>query len=270
MVMAAASAAAGGRWREYLIEAWALGMFMLSAAAVSVLLESPAGIGHRWLPDPALRRALAGLAMGITAVLLIRSRWGRQSGAHMNPAVTLAFWSLGRVQSTDMLGYVAGQFFGGLAGVALAVALFGSAFTLAPVHYIVTVPGAGGPAQAFAAEFAMAFALLLAVLVCSGEARLERFTPFVAGALVAVFIAVEAPLSGMSINPARSFASAVPAGDWTHLWLYFAAPLLGMWSAALVFRLSRRPRGCAKLWHTADVRCIHCGFDPHPQPEGSR
>jgi aquaporin Z len=268
--MVAVSAVAGGRWREYLIEAWALGMFMLSAAAVSVLLESPAGLGHRLLPDPTLRRALTGLAMGITAVLLIRSRWGRQSGAHMNPAVTLAFWSLGSVRSTDMLGYVSGQFLGALAGVVLAAVLFGASFTVAPVHYIVTVPGAGGQAPAFAAEFVMAFVLLLAVLVCSGDPRSERFTPFVAGALVAVFIAIEAPLSGMSINPARSFASAVPAGDWTALWLYFAAPPLGMLSAALVFRLSKRPRGCAKLWHTADVRCIHCGFNPHPQPEGSR
>lgn len=268
--MVPVSAVAGGRWREYLIEAWALAMFMLSAAAVSVLLESPSGIGHRWLPEPALRRTLSGLAMGITAVLLIRSRWGRQSGAHMNPAVTLAFWSLGSVRSTDMLGYVGGQFLGALGGVVLAALLFGASFTSAPVHYIVTVPGAGGLAPAFAAEFAMAFVLLLAVLVCSGDPRGERFTPFVAGALVAAFIAVEAPLSGMSINPARSFASAVPAGEWTALWLYFTAPPLGMLSAALAFRLSKRPRGCAKLWHTADVRCIHCGFDPHPQPEGSR
>ena len=115
----AASVGIGSHWREYLIEAWALGMFMLSAACVSVLLDGPGSPGRILLPDPAIRRALAGLAMGVTAVLLIRSPWGRQSGAHMNPAVTLGFWMLGKVRTVDALGYAVGQFMGGLVGVPL-------------------------------------------------------------------------------------------------------------------------------------------------------
>jgi aquaporin Z len=264
---AAARQAAGGRWREYLIEGWALGMFMLSAATVGVLLESPALGAPRALPDADFRRALAGGAMGTTAVLLMRSKWGRQSGAHMNPAVTLGFWMLGRVRLADLVGYVACQFAGGLVGVLLAAIMFGSWFTQAPVHYALTMPGVYGPWVAFGAEFGLSFMLFMAVLECSADPRTERYTPYLAGLLVAMFITFEAPLSGMSINPARSFASAAPAGDWTDLWLYFVAPPLGMLGAALLSRALRRRPGCAKLWHAADVRCIHCGF--HPQaPNG--
>jgi aquaporin Z len=69
---------------------------------------------------------------------------------------------------------------------------------------------------------------------------------------------LEAPFSGMSMNPARSFASAAPAGLWDALWIYFVAPPLGMLGAAAIHaRLDARV-GCAKLQHSADVPCIHC------------
>jgi aquaporin Z len=107
-------------WPEYLMEAVLLGLFMLSACSFVVLLESPGSPVHRMLPDPLLRRFVLGLAMGGTAVALIYSRWGMQSGAHMNPAVTLTFHRLGKVPRRDALAYVAAQFTGGLLGVLLA------------------------------------------------------------------------------------------------------------------------------------------------------
>src|SRR5262249_4651133 len=179
-----------------------------------------------------------------------------------NPAVTLGFWLLGKVRSADAAGYIAAQFAGGTLGVLVAVAMFGAAFTGAPVSYVLTVPGSQGSGVAFAAETLLAFAMLTTVLALTGKPRLARYTPYVAGTLVAVFITFEAPLSGMSINPARSFASAVPAGMWEHLWIYFTAPTLGMLTAAALFRWQRWGTGCAKLLHTDDVRCIHCGHEP--------
>ena len=85
-------------WPEYLIEAWALGMFMISAGVVTVLVEHPDFGVPEVIESAALRRALIGLAMGATAIALIYSPWGRRSGAHMNPAVTLTFWRLGKVR----------------------------------------------------------------------------------------------------------------------------------------------------------------------------
>lgn len=249
---------------EYLIEAWALGMFMVSAGLFTVILESPSSTLHTTIPDADLRRLIIGVGMGLTAVLLIYSPWGKRSGAHMNPAVTLSFLRLGKIKPIDACFFVIAQFSGGLAGVLLVAAVFGSAFEAPPVNYVATLPGPSGVGIAFVAELVISFFLMLTILLVSNNARLEKMTGLFAGLLVAAYIAVEAPISGMSINPARSFASALPAGFWSHLWIYFTAPVLGMLGAAEVY-LRARSAGethCAKLLHPDDQRCIHCGYEP--------
>ena len=107
-------------WPVYAMEAVLLAAFMLSASLFGVLLEHPASPLRRALDGALARRALMGLAMGATAVLLVRSRFGKRSGAHMNPSVTLTFLRLGKVARQDALFYVAAQFAGGLLGMALA------------------------------------------------------------------------------------------------------------------------------------------------------
>src|SRR5260221_368518 len=82
-------------WPEYLIEATGLGLFMISACFFTALFEHPASAVHHAFRDPVLRRILNGIAMGLTAIGIIYSPWGKQSGAHINPSVTLAFWRLG-------------------------------------------------------------------------------------------------------------------------------------------------------------------------------
>ena len=101
------------------------------------------------------------------------------------------------------------------------------------------------------------------ILTFSGSPRAARFTGIVAGCLVAGYISLEAPLSGMSMNPARSFASAAPGHMWHSIWIYFTAPVAGMLAGAQLFRLARNRVVCAKLVHPPDVRCIHCGYDKH-------
>jgi aquaporin Z len=248
-------------WPEYLIEAWALGMFMVSAGVVTVLVEHPDFGVPAVIESAAARRALIGLAMGATAVALIYSPWGRRSGAHMNPAVTLTFWRLGKVRRDDALWFIAAQFAGGSLGVLAVLALFGERFAAPPVAFVATQPMSGS-AVAFFLEFLISCGLMLTVLGLSSRARLAPYTGLAAGALVALYIAFEAPYSGMSMNPARSFASAVPAGLWSDLWIYFVAPPLGMWTAAAWHGLRRVPSACAKLVHAADARCIHCGYQP--------
>src|ERR1044071_10273543 len=111
-------------WPEYLIEASGLGLFMLSACAFGVLLFHPQSPVVAAIPDATLRRVLMGAAMGATAVAIIYSPWGKRSGAHINPATTLAFFRLGKVKPTDAIFYVASQFVGGAIGaISAAVAL---------------------------------------------------------------------------------------------------------------------------------------------------
>jgi aquaporin Z len=248
-------------WPEYLMEAALLGLFMVSAGVFGTLLEHPDSPVRQALPSPRLRLALAGLAMGLTAVALIYSPWGRQSGAHFNPAVTLTFFRLGKIRLGDALFYVLAQFAGGILGVYFVLVLLGARFADAPVNYVATLPTAG-PVPAFVAEALLAGGLMTMVLYTMNSARWMRWTGVFAGLLVAVYITVEAPISGMSINPARTLASAVPGRIWTSLWIYFTAPPLGMLLAVELHRLLTRGEQphCAKLYHDAKRRCIFCGY----------
>jgi aquaporin Z len=255
-------AALKGHWPEYLMEAAGLGIFMVSVCVVCTLLEHPGSPVPQTVRDPAVRNILTGLARGLTAVGLIYSAWGKQSGAHFNPAVTLTFWWLGKVRAWDACFYTVAQFLGGLTGVLLAAALLGRWVADPAVNYAVTVPGPDGQAVAFGAELLMSFGLMLVVLIASNTRRAARFTGLFAAALMVIYFVVERPYSGMSMNPARTFASAVPAQVWTGIWLYFAAPLLGMAVAGEVYLLSFGRVYCAKLHHDNDKRCIfHQGIE---------
>src|SRR5919205_434709 len=158
---------------------------------------------------------------------------------------------------------------------AAVVALFlGERFTAAPVSYVATLPGPQGAAVAWLAEAAISFLLMLTVLAAANSARWMRFTGVFAGILVALYIGLEAPLSGMSMNPARTLASALPGGLFTGLWIYLTAPPLGMLAAVEAHRALRLTVRCAKLDHRTHRRCIFCcGYAAEPQatalaPEG--
>jgi aquaporin Z len=238
------------------MEAAGLGIFMMSVCLFGALLEYPLSPVYQTIRYPIVRTILLGLARGLTAVGLIYSPWGKQSGAHFNPVVTLTFFWLGKVRAWDACFYTVAQFLGGLAGVLLMAALLGRWVADPAVNYEVTVPRPAGPAIAFLAEFLISFGLMLAVLIASNIRRAARFAGLVAGALMAIYFVVERPYSGMSMNPARTLASALPAQIWTGLWLYFVAPLLGMVAAAKVYRVGFGRVYCAKLHHDNDKRCI--------------
>lgn len=251
-------------WPEYFVEAAGLCIYMMSACLFTTLLEYRGSVVGNTIADPMLRRAFIGLAMGMTFVSLIYSPWGARSGAHFNPAVTLIFYRLGKMAPWDAAFYVGAHFLGGLTGVLLIRAALGQAFGLPPVNSAVTVPGPGGPWVAFAAEFVISLTLMVIVLYTSNKVSLMRYTGLFSGLLVALYITFETPLSGMSMNPARTLATALPSGLQQGLWLYFLAPPLGMLLAVEIHRLitGRSEVLCGKLNHLTHHRCIfrHCAF----------
>jgi aquaporin Z len=250
-------------WPEYLIEGALLGLFMVAAAAFGTILEHPSSALHRAIPLPIARRILMGLAMGTTAAALIYSPWGRRAGAHMNPSVTLTFLRLGKIDAADAFFYVAAQFAGGAAGVLLARLAIGPGLGHPAVRYVATLPGPGGAIPAFAAEIAISFVMMSVVLGASNSRALAPLTGLFAGGLVATWITLEAPLSGMSMNPARTLGSAIPAAAFAPLWIYFLAPPLGMLLAAEGHRAWKGAHAvrCAKLQHDTTQRCIfRCGY----------
>lgn len=251
---------------EYIIEGLLLGLFMIAACLGTAAVEHPASPVRRRLRNAAARRAVVGVLMGLTAVALIYSPPGQRSGAHMNPATTLAFLALGKVRAVDGAAYIAAQFIGGLLGVVAAARLLPRLVAHESVSYAVTEPGPRGRAWAFAGEFVISLLMMLMVLAASNHASTAPYTGVLAGVLLAVYITVEAPLSGMSLNPARTVASAIPARRARALWVYFAAPILGMLTAAGVFvaagpaarRAGLHPGEvyCAKLKHPDGGECI--------------
>ena len=246
------------------MEAAELALFMLSACAFTVLLYHPASPLFESFHSELLRRAAMGIAMGSTAIAIIFSPLGKRSGAHFNPAVTLTFFRLGKVRPWDAGFYVVAQFIGGIAGVVAAMWLLGPAVADPHVNYATTQPGPQGPLLAFIAELFISFVLMSVVLRVSNTKRLARWTGLFAGALVATYITVESPISGMSMNPARTFSSAFGASVWMSLWIYFVAPPVGMLLAAEIFTRgkTRRPALCAKFHHHNNQRCIfRCNFE---------
>lgn len=216
----------------YLYEAAELAAFMISACVFTVVLFAP---GIAPVQNPWAARALMGVAMGLTAILIIKSPWGKRSGAHFNPAITVTFYRLGKIGPYDAIFYIAAHFAGAIGGVGIAALLLGPRVALPQVQYAVTVPGLGGVPGAFAAELFMAALMMTVVLYTSNRPRLAPFTTYCMGTLIANYILFLAPVSGFSVNPARTFGSAVFAHVWTALWLYFVAPLAGMLGTAEVY-----------------------------------
>jgi aquaporin Z len=256
---ATAQAALRAHWPEYLMEASLLGAFMVSACLFGMLYEFPHSPVRQAITSTFIRRVLMGTSMGLTAIAIIYSPWGKQSGAHINPSVTFTFFRLGKIRHWDAIFYIASQFIGSALGVVLIGLLFMKQLADPAVRYVVTVPGKYGLLIAFVAEGVITFILMTTILRVSNHARLAPYTGICAGFLVATYITLEAPFSGMSMNPARSFGSGFSAGVWTGFWIYLTAPLVGMLTAAEVHLRRNALVKCCKLHHENNKRCIFCG-----------
>ncbi len=229
-------------WRTYLIEAWALGMFMVSASLFVILTEHSSLPIRNLVESAILRRLMVGLAMGITAVLLIYSKWGKRSGAHMNPAVTLTFYMLHRISFPDMFWYILFQFVGGYFGVVIFKCFFFAYISNPAVNYVVTIPGAHGNGVAFFNEFMLSLIVIVTVLFSSNSKKLAPFTGYFVGILLTLYITFTAPFSGMSINPARTVASALVSEEWRGWWIYFISPFSAMLLGGYIYRFLFRKR----------------------------
>lgn len=245
---------------------------MVVAGVVGTIVFYPQSSLHQAIADPWLQRVVMGLGMGLTAMGIMYSPWGKRSGAHINPAVTLAFYRLKKIEAWDAFFYILSQFLGGWLGVLIVAVLLQSPFTQAPVDYVATVPGPWGAIAAFLGEYLIAVIMMSVVLYTSNQPKLARYTPFFAACLIVNYVIFESPLSGFSMNPARTVASALPSGIWTAMWLYFVAPIAGMQTAVEIYlrTRSRQQVFCAKLYHDLTYRCIHCGhlihgYRPHPK-----
>ena len=234
-------------------------MLFVGASAVAVMWGTGSPVPP--IEPPILRRFITGLLFASGATAVVYSPLGQRSGAHLNPAVTVAFWLLGKVPSRDVLPYVVAQVAGAFAGVAIAAAVFPD--LMRSVQFAATLPGDGFTwAGALAAEVFCTFALIFAIFVCVNIPSIAARTGLIAGSLVVAMVTIEAPMSGMSVNPARSLAPAALFPIWRDQWIYIVGPLGGALLAAVLYR--RRigeATVCAKLYHTEKYPCpFDCGY----------
>lgn len=257
-------------WPEYGAELLGTA-FLIFVGLSAVVFDFGKGLPPSSLiPDISLRRLITGLIFAGSGSLVAISPPGKLSGAHINPSVSLAFWAHGKMQHRDLIGYILAQFIGAILGESLLVLVWGN--FARSVNNGMTLPGAGYPLWlVFLAEVALTCLLVLGIFIFVSNHRLMRWTPLMNWLLVATMVWLESPISGTSLNPARSFAPALFSWLWTAQWLYFVAPPLGGLLAVGLFRLFRVGEQdvlTGKLFHEPAYRSLFKNVRaPHWQPE---
>ena len=210
------------------------------------------------IPDKSIRLLITGLVFAGSGSLVAISPLGKLSGGHINPSVSLAFWAQGKMHQQDIGGYIIGQFLGAIFGEVLLVAVWGK--YAHSVNNGMTLPGTSYPLwYVFLAEVVITFVLVLSIFIFVSSRRLMHWTPLMTWFLVATMVWLESPISGTSLNPARSFGPALVSRLWQDQWLYFIAPPLGAMVAVGAFRLLGMGESdilTAKLFHVPNFRCI--------------
>jgi len=230
---------------HYLQEALGLAIFMISACFFGAMLEAKNSALHLAIHSSFARTIIMGVLMGTTALFIFYSPWTSPSGSQINPAVTLSFLRMGKMCPWDVLFFILFQIVGGILAVYVMQLILGGKLVLPPVNSVATVPVAG-KLPALITEFLIAFVTMMMVMFTSHHEKLKNYTRIFAGCLVCTWVIVAGPISGFGMNPARSFASALPANIWTAFWIYLFIPVAGMLSATEIFLLVQKNKRLKK------------------------
>ncbi len=226
--------------------------FTAIGIAFAAYTGGPTGIGAY------VRYACMGAVFGGAGALVAYLPIGRLSGAHLNPAVSIAFWVTGHVSWKNLIGYIAFQCLGAVCAMFLWIGLFGS--DARAVHDALTRPGLQiPPLLACFIEMVLTASLVGIILYCVSSEKRARWTPVAVWCLVPLLVCVGAPLTGASMNPARSFGPALISGVWSSFWVYCAGPACGAAAVAGCARLTGWHLRIltAKLFHDIHYRSIH-------------
>jgi aquaporin Z len=239
----------GGRtlWPLFFSELVGTALLVLVGLSLVILMFGAGSPLVRNLPDEGLRRVITGFLFGTTGALIALSPVGKESGAHINPVVTLGFYLMGKIDFRIALGYVFAQLAGASMGALplLAWGLMGRS-----VAFGATLPGEGYALRTvLLGEVITTFALIAGLCVFLGFRKLRPFTPAMFPFLYALMVYLEAPISGTSTNPARSLGPAIVSGAWNGWWIYWIGPLIGTLAALLACSFLAKRISVAKLYH---------------------
>ncbi|MFO1429943.1 MAG: aquaporin [Candidatus Competibacteraceae bacterium] len=234
-------------WWLFVAELIGTALLVLVGLSLVILMFGAGSPIAQALPSEGQRRLITGFLFGTTGALIALSAVGKASGAHINPAVTLGFWLFRKLDVKTGLVYVVAQLAGAAVG-ALPLLAWGSMGR--SVAFGATLPGEGYTTQAVVlGEVITTFTMISLLAVFLGFRRLRPFTPAIFPFLYALMVYWEAPLSGTSTNPARSFGPALVSGQWEGGWIYWVGPVIGSVAACLVCSFLAKRITVAKLYY---------------------
>jgi MIP family channel proteins len=202
----------------------------------ALVFAGPGAVAVNANSDGAVGQVGIGLSFGLIVMAMIFAL-GHISGAHINPAISVAFFALRRIDAPRLAGYVACQLAGATLAAFAIIAIVGSTGDAGA-----TVPGIGGVDGAFWSELVLTFFLALVVVIVATDGRAQGSMAAIAvGGYVAMAATGWGPVAGASMNPARSFGPAVAANVWESQWVYWVAPIAGALIAVLIYHLLRQP-----------------------------
>ena len=235
------------RWRLFFAELIGTGLLVLGGLSVVILMFGNGSPLVNWIPNERLRTIVTALLFGTIGSAIALSRIGKESGAHINPAVTLGFWMMRKLDMRAATSYIVAQLLGASLG-ALPLLAWGSMGQ--SVAFGATIPGTGySTSMVLMGEVITTFGLIATLCIFLGFRRLRPYTPLVIPFLYAVMVPLEAHISGTSTNPARTFGPALISGRWDGWWIYWVGPLVGMMMAIAIFSSFARRIEVAKLYH---------------------
>ena len=234
-------------WRIFFSELIGTALLVLGGLSFVIFMFGAGSPMARILPSEGLRRLITGFLFGTTGALIALSPVGKESGAHINPIVSLGFRLMGKISLKLTLVYVIAQLAGALVGC-VPLLLWGSMGK--SVEFGATWPGAGyGTTEVFLGEVATTFAMVSLLTMFLAYRRIRPFTPALFPPLYSFMVWAEAPISGTSTNPARSLGPSLISGQWQGWWIYWIGPMLGTLLALMAFSYLAKRIEVAKLYH---------------------
>jgi aquaporin Z len=234
-------------WALFVSELIGTALLVLVGLSLVILMFGTGTPMARLIPSEGLRRLINGFLFGTTGACIALSPVGKVSGAHINPAVTLGFRLMGKLDLRTTLGYIWAQLIGAVVG-SLPLLMWGAMGK--SVAFGATLPGSGTTlSTVFLGEMITTFTMVALLAVFLGFRKIRHFTPAIFPPLYAIMVWAEAPISGTSTNPARSLGPAIVSGQWEGWWIYWIGPMAGMLLAVLACSFLAKRIEVAKLYY---------------------
>lgn len=246
-------------YKLFISEAVGTAVLLFCGLNIVIFNWGDGSVVAKLIPSGFIRTILTGFLFGCVGCLIALSWVGKISGAHINPAVSIAFWLRGKMKTNALIGYILAQMIGAVIGC-LPLLLIWDNNQGRSMQYGITLPGTAGVGVAFLSEVLATAALIFYLYMFIGTKKLRNYTPFGIPVLYAILNIPFAARSGDSTNPARSFGPAVITGDFSHYWLYWAAPVVGVLLITIYFKRRRVNR-------VYEMESARISYHESPTPE---